>query len=177
MENLVLLLATTLAFRYKTSKRFRTFEIGNTGATVRLPKNFDGFEHSLTAHGDDFFLGEGHEGAVQYGVLYIRLKEPMENLEAQTLMTTYLEKLQGPMNIDHNTGYHYCLNAPDASPVRKIQDYWQDKWGRDWKVKGYTDGNFMAVLYVQNISDVVVKRQDFFLDSLTVPTRQLAMVA
>jgi hypothetical protein len=44
-------------------------------------------------------------------------------------------------------------------------DYWQDEEGLDWKVKGYTDGRIIAVLYVKNINDISVEKQDKFLDS------------
>ena len=43
--------------------------------------------------------------------------------------------------------------------------YWQDCSKKDWKVKGYTDGKTLAVLYVKNIGHVDVKKQDLFLDS------------
>jgi hypothetical protein len=53
--------------------------------------------------------------------------------------------------------------------VRSYSDYWQDADGIDWKAKGWTNGQTLAVLYVKNINEVPVERQDFFLDSFEFP--------
>jgi hypothetical protein len=48
-----------------------------------------------------------------------------------------------------------------------VVDYWQDEDEMDWKVKGYTDGQIIAVLYVKNINQSTVEQQDLFLDSFS----------
>ena len=44
-------------------------------------------------------------------------------------------------------------------------EYWQDDEGNDWKVKGWTNGRFMALLYVKNFTEESIKEVDEFLNS------------
>jgi hypothetical protein len=46
-----------------------------------------------------------------------------------------------------------------------LTDYWQDSQGVDYKVKGYTNGRVLAILFVRNISQLDVSLQDQYLDS------------
>jgi hypothetical protein len=45
-----------------------------------------------------------------------------------------------------------------------VVDYWQDADRRDWKVKGWTDGASLAVLYIKNIGSVPVLQEEKFLN-------------
>jgi hypothetical protein len=166
MNNLVFLLATAVAFRYSAPKKFRRYHIGNTGHSVLLPGGFDGFEHCSTKHGDRFYLGESSAEKVNYGVVFIDLQDEFEVSDAETVLANYMSTLHTPFGISFNTGIHHCSMHKEASGLTQIVDYWQDKWGIDWKIKGYTDGKFLAVLYVRNINEISVEKQDVYLNSL-----------
>jgi hypothetical protein len=166
MENLVFLLATTLAYSFSASKKFRRYPIGETPHSVLLPRRFDGFDHCTTQHGDRFYLGESSAGLVNYGVIYIGFKEEFESTDAETLLRGYISKLHTPFSIAYNTGIHHC-ESHDEAGLRVITDFWQDEWGVDWKIKGYTDGSFLAVLYVQNINDADVNVEESFFSGLS----------
>lgn len=165
MENLVFILATTLAYRISTSKRFRRYPIGNTGRSVLLPRGFDGFDHCTTQHGDQFYLGESSSESANYGVIYIDLKEEFDVADAELILSSYISRLHTPFSIAYNTGIHHCQSM-EQSGTRTIIDYWQDEWGVDWKIKGYTNGHFLALLYVQNINDGDVEKQEAFLGGM-----------
>jgi len=80
------------------------------------------------------------------------------------MLRSYIEKLKAPLYILHNTGIDDDTDW-NSEATRTVVDYWQDCNKKDWKVKGYTDGKTLAVLYVKNIGHVDVKKQDLFLDS------------
>jgi len=83
---------------------------------------------------------------------------------ATGMLSSYMEKLKGPFAVFHSAGAatEADWNSTDSS---SLVDYWQDASGADWKVKGYTNGRFLAVLYVSNINEADSARQDQFLDS------------
>lgn len=83
--------------------------------------------------------------------------------DAENMLTAYLDKLRGPFYILHNTGIQDDADWNSESSITLI-DYWQDGHKRDWKVKGYTNGKVLAVLYVKNIGNADVRKQDHFLD-------------
>jgi len=168
MENLVFLLSAVFAYKHTTSpKKFTPYFIGKTGASVVLPSNFSGFDRTNTSHRDTFYLGECFADKVGYGVLYIDLQDEYSIEDAETMLMYYISRLQEPFGIAHNTGIGYCISNEGMIERRKLVDYWQDDRGHDWKLKGYTNGKYIAVLYVQNISEIEVEKQDFFLDSLS----------
>ena len=66
------------------------------------------------------------------------------------------------------TGIDLCQNWVHGDDCIRLVDYWQDEDSVDWKVKGYTDGHTIAVLYVKNINEISVEKQDEFLDSFSI---------
>ena len=121
------------------------------------------FKKSITASGDQLYFKEFKEKGICYGIICIELNHHYEKHEAIGLLRIYINKLKGPFFILHNTGLQKCTdwNSLDS---KTLTDYWQDADQMDWKVKGYTDGKTMAVLYVKNINQIGVRKQDLFLD-------------
>ena len=80
------------------------------------------------------------------------------------MLFAYMHKLKGPFYIFHNVGSEKSADW-NQTGTSTLVDYWQDAVGVDCKVKGYTNGRILAVLYVKNISEAEVSRQELFLDS------------
>lgn len=161
MENLIFLLATSFVLRLSTSRKFKSYFIGNTGCSALMFTNH--FKKTITPSGDQFYFNEFSEKRVTYGIICIKLKNQFELNETAEMLTSYINKLRAPYFILHNTGISEAKDWNHLSSI-VLEDYWQDGNKQDWKVKGYADGNTMAILYVKNIGLVEVKKQDFFLD-------------
>jgi hypothetical protein len=163
MENLILFLATSLVIRFSSSKRIRLQLIGDTGCSALLSSD-NRLEATLTQCGDHLFFHEFKDKGVTYGMICVHMNQTYSLVEAEEMLHSYVDKLRGPFYILHNTGIHDDADW-NSETSRTIVDYWQDSYKKDWKVKGYTDGKALAVLYVKNIGHVDVKKQDLFLDS------------
>jgi len=168
MENLMLLLATSLVVRLAPNKKERNKFIGNTGCSSLVFSAHARFRKSVTESGDDLYFYEHEEAGLAYGVICVQLNQDYELQEATDLLVHYMDALKGPFYILHQTGLKKETDWNSES-TRKLVDYWQDGDLMDWKVKGYTNGKQIAVLYVKNISLVDVARQDRFLDSFHFP--------
>jgi|SRR5215218_8537717 len=116
-----------------------------------------------TKTGDLMQVSECKENDVTYGVIAIKLKEAYTNLaDAETVLKHFMLQLQSIFAIVHTTGIHA---APEETGHKTaIVDYWQDVEQKDWKVKGWTNGYSMAVLYIKNIGLVPVAKEDCFLN-------------
>jgi hypothetical protein len=163
MENLILFLATSLVIRFSSSKKIRLQFIGNTGCSALLSSDTK-LESSLTQCGDLLYFHEFKDKKVTYGMICIDMTHQYSLTEAEEMLRSYIDKLRGPLYILHNTGIHEDADW-NSETSKTIVDYWQDCNKKDWKVKGYTNGKTLAVLYVKNIGNVDVKKQDFFIDS------------
>ena len=76
-----------------------------------------------------------------------------------------MDDLRQPLFATHNTG----IIDVETRRTRFIEltDFWQDEEGVDWEVKGYTNGKYVAVLYVRNISEATSHQQEAFLNSFS----------
>ena len=162
MENLILFLASSLLFRRPVPK-VKNQLIGDTGCSALLATD-DSLESSATASGDQLYFHEFREKGVSYVIICVQMNTGHSVEEAEIMLRAYIDKLKGPFYILHNTGIHEDVDWNSENSMT-IVDYWQDYNKKDWKVKGYTNGKTLAVLYVKNIGHVDVKKQDFFLDS------------
>ena len=162
MENLIILLATSFMWRL-SPKRSKNHSVGHTGCSALLFSD-KGFEHATTQAGDRLYFHEHEEKKVVYGIICVHLREACERHEALEMLSNYMQKLRDSFCILHHLG-HQLEEDWNSLRSRSLVDYWQDGHSRDWKVKGYTDGRTMAVLYVKNITAASVMRQDLFLNS------------
>lgn len=163
MENLIFLLATSFVFRISSPRRFKNYFIGDTGCSALLFTGND-FQQTRTITGDQLYFNECSEKDVDFGIICIRLQEEYTLDEASSMLKNYMDKLKDPFFVLHETGVQADTDW-NSIYTRTLVDYWQDTENKDWKVKGYTNGHFLAVLYVKNISQVEVRKQDLFLDS------------
>jgi hypothetical protein len=163
MENLIFLLTASLVL-YKSSKKPRKTFIGDTNCSVNFSPDAV-FDFTQSEEGDQLYFAEYTEKSAGYGVLFAKVNAKLPLEEAQEVMTVYLNRLRKPFNALYNTGVDLCQSWSKEDDCIKMVDYWQDEDNLDWKVKGYTDGEIIAVLYVKNINEITVEKQDEFLDS------------
>ncbi len=110
------------------------------------PKTFD---KSFSEDSSFVYTGECKADSLTYGVICVKTKEAIiASNNAEALMISYLDYLKTTFDINDAVGYgkgHTMNSKPDAQGVI---DYWKDKDGDEWKVKAWTDGKYIAVLYV-----------------------------
>jgi hypothetical protein len=164
MENLIFLLTASLVL-YQSKKKFRKTFIGNTNCSVFFSAGAE-FGFTKSDEGDELYFSEHTEKNSTYGILCAQLNEMLPLQEALEIMSTYLSSLQKPFSALYSTGA-MISNEWEQEHCVKLVDYWQDQEQQDWKVKGYTNGHIIAVLYVKNIGDLEVEKQDSFLDSFS----------
>ncbi len=164
MENLFFLLATSLAIRLSYTKKLRNYKIADTGCSALLFSGKRRFKQTKTDSGDNLYFNEFCQKAITYGVICIQMKEWYDLDKALKMLGGYINKLKGPFYILHQTGLQKDVDWNTISS-RTLVNYWQDGDKTDWKIKGYTNGKFIAILYVKNITQLDVGQQDLFLDS------------
>jgi hypothetical protein len=165
MENLIFLLTASLVI-YKSSKKPGKTVIGDTNCSVLFAADTE-FDFTQSDNGDQLYFAERTDKKIGYGILCARLGERLPLDEAKDVMTTYVNRLQKPFHALYNTGMVPCQSWRQEDDCIKMIDYWQDANKMDWKVKSYTDGQTIAVLYVKNINAIAVEKQDEFLDSFS----------
>lgn len=164
MENLLFLIAT-LAIRI-SSKTLKRRTIGNTGCSVLLDAHA-AITYTESDNGEHLYMGSFNLESVTYGFVLMDLQNKLDNpAEAEYLLGDLVMDLKKASDIQHSYGLERGVYHPVTKSVSGVIDHWQDRDGIDWKIKGWTNGNCMAVTYVKNINCISVKKQDFFLDCI-----------
>ena len=159
MENLILLLATSLGL-HNPSPSFRRYVIGNSRCSALLFPGGNTLHIQHTSEGDKIYFNDHTVKGVTYGLILVQMKHVYTLQDAEKILIHYVNRLRKPFSIEYNIS----MEIEKSGTVLELIDYWQDKEGRDWKTKGYTNGKDIAILYAKNIASGSVKDQEAFLN-------------
>ena len=115
-----------------------------------------------TKDADKVYFNEHKTGGVTYGLIVVQMKDVFTLQAAASILVRYTKAVRKPFSIAHYLPMEIEMQKGKIS----LTAYWQDKNAFDWKVKGYTNGKTIAVLYVKNIGASNVKGDDCFLNGL-----------
>lgn len=159
MENLLLLFATSLAWRISAPK-FKRYIIGRTGCTSLLLSTETTLHVQSTKDGERIYFYEHEVAGVTYGVITVNMQELYTFEQSENILVQYANRIRKPFGISYNVSMEIEHSADRIT----LTDYWQDEEGVDWKIKAHTNGKIVAVVYVKNISAAPVKEHDAFLN-------------
>lgn len=163
MESLLLLFASSLFLR-NAPRTFQKYLIPDTGCSVMMLPTFN-HQTLYTSENELLHYANCNEGDVHFGVLCAELIRPLSYFEAEEKLVRFTDGVRVGLNIPHSVGISTGHTLRNEKSTLGIIDFWQDKKGIDWKIKAYTDGRHIAVLYVKNINEGDSLKQEAFLDS------------
>lgn len=144
--------------------------ISNTGCTLQVfcfPGRFDAYdlEDGSTVYADDC-----EKESVTYGIYCVKLKKAIPDLNAaQDTMVTYLDFLKLDLGIVKGKGYDRGHKLNKDESTRGIKDTWEDVEKNKWKVRAWTNGNFICILHVHSNKELPDKKTEIFLEGLRFP--------
>ncbi len=170
MRRYLLFFLTILFYSLVFAQDAARVPISNTGCTVQVicfPGRFDAYdlEDDATVYADDC-----EKDGVTYGIYCIKLKKGITDLSAaEDTAIGYLDFMKLDNGIVKSKGYDkgHVLNKDENT--RGIFDTWDDADKNKWKVKAWTNGNFICVLYVHSGKELPEKKTEIFLEGLRFP--------
>ncbi len=153
------------------SQSLKKYKIGNSGCSLSSYCNSK-YELAYSEDSSKLFTGECISGSVTYGVICIKLLNPViDLLAAEDLMISYADYLKGSFEIRKAGGYSKGHRLNDNENTRGIIDYWEDNELDKWKIKAWTDGYFIGFLYAYSNKQLPEAKVNVFLDSFRFPER------
>lgn len=147
------------------SQSLKKYPIGNSGCTVYAFCVLDNFETSLSEDSSVVYTAECAKDDIHYGVILVKLSEKVATLDdAEASLTAYLDYLQSAFNITEAIPYGKGNILKGNENTRGIVAYWKDKESNNWKVKAWTDTQFIAVLYAYSAKQLPDTKLNVFLD-------------
>jgi hypothetical protein len=166
MENLLSFLAAVFSLNTETRGPSQ-INIGAPGCTLTVHK--PPVIHSIkTEEGYPAWIGQSEEKASRFGFATILLPQPADDEEEMKhLLYKFLDDVHQSFDIVCGIGLTYGYDHPGDPSIFGFCEYWQDRLGHDWKVKAWSNGLLMTVLYISNIGVVSLKDQETYLDGIS----------
>ena len=152
------------------AQSLKKIPISNSGYSMYSycgPSKFD-FDYSEDS--SKVYTGECVNSEVHYGVICIKLLRPITDLAAaEEVMISYLDFLKADFHVKTSTGYGkgHILNKNENT--RGVLDYWKDTENNNWKVKAWTDGKVIGVMYAYSQKELPESKVNVFLDGFRLP--------
>ena len=163
MKRILMPLFFVLSMTVVCAQSLKKYAIGNSGCSAYFLCKPDTFSVTKSQDSSDVYNGECQNGETYYGVICVKLKEKISDMETseQTLIA-YLDYLKQALNINTAAGYGKGYKLRNREDTRGVIDYWQDKDKDNWKVKGWTDGKYIAVMYAYSKKELEETKVNVF---------------
>ncbi|HMK26164.1 MAG TPA: hypothetical protein VK483_09050 [Chitinophagaceae bacterium] len=169
MKRFSLLLACSLFILFSHAQSFKKVPIGNSGCSVYTFCEFK-FEKQYSEDSSVIYVGECVNDNVNYGVICVKLLQPADDPDrAEESMIGYLDYLKTSFNIVKSAGYGKGHRLSGYQNTRGVIDYWEDTDKNNWKIKAWTDGKFIAVLYGYSAKELNETKVNVFLEGFRFP--------
>lgn len=158
-----------LAAHAAAAQSFRKYPVGNTGCSLYNYCALN-FKVEYSTDSSKVYTGECASGDVTYGIICVQLLHPVNDpAVAEELMIAYTDFLKSSFTISKAAGYGKGHRLANRENTRGILDYWEDSEGDQWKIKAWTDGNFIGFLYAYSSKALPEPKVNAFLDGFRLP--------
>jgi hypothetical protein len=166
MRQIIIIIAGVLLTSNLYAQSLKKYPIGTSGCSFYTFCDPGTFDVAKSPDGSDVYTAECNNTDVAYGVICVKLKDNIPDMkESEDVLVSYLDYLKTAMKITSSAGYGKGHRLKDNENTRGIIDYWKDK-DNNWKIKGWTNGKFIVVLYVYSKGEIDETKTNVFLNSL-----------
>ena len=170
MKQFFLLVPALIVSTILTAQSLKKYPISNSGCSLYMYCKPEKFDFDYSEDSSKVYTGECEVADVNYGVICIKLLKPIEGInEAEEMMISYLDFLKADFHVKSSAGYGKGHILNKNATTRGIIDYWTDTENYKWKVKAWTDGKYIGVLYANTLKELNESKVNVFLDGFRLP--------
>ncbi len=131
--------------------RLEKMSIPECGCSVYMPKGTTPFNKSFSSDSSLVFTAEYiTEDNFSFSAITVKFKESLGNDKTtnEDMLELYMDYIKSQLSITSSAGYgkgHTMEKYPDAIG---IIDYWENSAGFQFAVKGWIDGENLAIFYI-----------------------------
>ena len=163
----LLLLLCQCCFIQSYSQLLKKYPISNSGCSAYFFCNPGTFTLNYSEDSARVYTGECNRNDVMYGIICIKLKEAIPDMTAaEDILVAYLDFLKSSFKITASAGYGKGHRLRNNENIHGMIDYWQDGEKNNWKIKGWTDRKYIAVLYAYAKGELPEQDVNVFLDGM-----------
>ena len=147
--------------------RFSRTEVPGCGCAIYAPAGFTFGAPDKSEDQSDVWVGEIPVGKWHFGAIVMKFPKPMDaSADAmEEVLVAYLEFLKSQFSITKAVGVGRGHTHAENASARGVIDYWEDKDGDSWAVKGWADPTRLGVMFVYGPGQYpIFNAQQLFLD-------------
>jgi hypothetical protein len=149
MKKFAITLVILIVYNCLQAQSLKKYDIGSSGCKAYFFCNPGEFNLTYSEDSSKVYTAECKADSLNWGIICVALKQPVSpGQDAEDLLTSYFDFLKTVYKISTAAGYGKGHSMKNNADVKGMIDYWTDQDGDEWKIKGWTDGKFIAVLYV-----------------------------
>ena len=169
MKRYSMLLAFLLCYLFPYPQSLKKVPISNSGCSLYTYCVFQ-FETEYSEDSSLVYVSECVKDEVNYGVICVKLSQPADNLDrAEESLISYLDYLKSSFKILKSAGYGRGHRLANNENTRGVLDYWEDSEKNNWKIKAWTNGKFIGVLYSYSAKELKETKINIFLEGFRFP--------
>lgn len=168
----IAVLLSALIIIHSGHAQLKKYPIDNSGCSAYFFCNPGTFNVSYSEDSSILYTGECKAAdSITYGIICVKLKEAVTGSQtAEELLISYLDFLKTTFDIRSAAGYGKGHTMDSNPQAHGVIDYWKAGNDDEWKVKGWTDGKFIAVMYVYASGSLQeTEKQNAFLNGFRFP--------
>lgn len=153
------------------AQSLKKYPISNSGCAAYFFCDPGVIDMSFSPDSSVIYTSECSPDSTVYGFICVKLKETVEaGAVAEELMINYLNYLKTILQVKASAGYGKGHKMESNVNVRGVIDFWRDEKNNEWKIKGWTDGKIITMMYVYEKGKLEYQpKQDVFLNGFRFP--------
>jgi hypothetical protein len=152
------------------SQSLKKYDIGNSGCAAYFYCNPGTFAMEYSEDSAKVYTAECTDTETSYGVICVKLVQKISDInKAEEVVVSYLDYLKTSFKITSSAGYGKGHRLRGKENIHGMIDYWKDAENYNWKVKGWTDGGYIVVLYAYSKKELPETKVNVYLDGIVFP--------
>jgi len=152
------------------SQSLKKYDFGNSGCAAYFYCDPGTFTMEYSQDSAKVYTAECINTETGYGVICVKLVQKISDINtAEEVLVSYLDYLKTSFKITSAAGYGKGHRLRGKENIHGMIDYWKDAENNNWKVKGWTDGAYIVVMYAYAKKELSETKVNVFLDGVTFP--------
>jgi hypothetical protein len=152
------------------SQIIKKYPIAESGCAAYFYCNPGKFELSYSPDSSKVYTSECIVDGTGYGAICVKFKDPINNIDnAEGVLVAYLDYLKTNFKIVSAAGYGKGHRLNGKENIHGIIDYWKDEEKNNWKIKGWTNGSLIVIMYAYSKQELPETKVNVFLDGIVFP--------
>lgn len=154
---------------FAQAPRFKKYNVAETSMQIYLPTE-PKWDKTNSEDGSEVFVYDDLFGKINYNAIVVKINPTLVNDNPESLLENYMVFLENSVYLlDQKAGFGKGHTLENQPKVKGILQMGKSKDGKEYKILGWTDGKYLAVLSTSSLEEMNFNVQELFLRGIRFP--------